>query len=142
MSDTTTSTTTQAPLAQLRDADLQSWLNIMHYGQTSNPSTARLMHALAASLLGRQDVARQILIEGPYRMAEWPVLTDQGPSDQGHLNLIVATDEADQDDDGRQLYWNDPDGWGAFEYATVYPDTERVLPLGGAWLDSCHPDES
>lgn len=34
---------------------------------------------------------------------------------------------------GEQLYWNNTDGWTVKAGATVFPDTNFNLPLGGEW---------
>lgn len=81
-----------------------------------------------------------------------------GDFSQAHLNLVVlsertfrehhewmiaSTNEADRDEDDRPLYWDDKDGWVAFEDAqtwTAHDVQDLTLPPEGDWVDACHPD--
>jgi hypothetical protein len=45
--------------------------------------------------------------------------------------VIRAKNE--KDDYGGPLYWNNQDGWGDYDSASVYSNTDWNLPIGGEW---------
>lgn len=62
--------------------------------------------------------------------------------------IIRSTSEAEQDDDGRPLYWHNTDGWVRFEHAQRWfsdndqPPEHLTLPDSGAWVDANDPDQT
>lgn len=84
-----TETTGNAPLAQLRIEDENLWLALT--ANQAAPGTDPIQQALAAALLGRTDLAVEIL-DAPASIwrREWPLLTKR-PSGE-HIVLLRRLD--------------------------------------------------
>lgn len=63
-----------APLAQLGAWDKELWHELFSARRHSNPGSDSVTQALAASLMGDQELAAEILRDGSIGRNDWPEL--------------------------------------------------------------------